>query len=176
MIYITSPTLPSHVKRQVMSVKCVECKSFDLTHRVNIFISGYVRTVHTELTLNKQNRENCIMELKTVKTVRLYGREPTRKAAVLVPLCTVNRELSFNIQYGLQIRTVTEYRCHFLQAYKTKYENVEETAFLETLEEFGIERTQIDVWGNGRIVGTRQKVMAVMPLLVILEKCLLKDW
>jgi hypothetical protein len=103
MIYIASPTLPTHVKRQVMSVRCMECKSFDLTHKVNIFSISYVRIVHRELILSKENRENCIMKLKTVKTVRLYGREPTRKAAVLVPLCTVNNELSFYIHYSLQI-------------------------------------------------------------------------
>jgi nudix motif 8 len=48
------------------------------------------------------------MQLKTVKTVRLYGREPTRKAAVPVPFCTVNSELSF--LYTIRSSGLNSYR------------------------------------------------------------------
>jgi hypothetical protein len=82
----------------------MEYWSADLAPKVNIVNNSYGRTVPKELVLSKENRENCVTKLKRMKPVRLYGREPTRKAAVLVPLCTVNNELYFfNIHYGHQI-------------------------------------------------------------------------
>jgi len=166
MIYISSPILRTHVKRQVMSVRCMEYWSVDLTPKVNIVNNSYDRTVPKELILSKENRENCITKLKGVKPVRLFGREPTRKAAVLVPLCTVNNELSF--LYTLRSSDLKSYRgqVSFPGGVQDKTdENLEETALRETFEELGIQRTQIDVWGNGCFVGTRQKDMAVMPFI-----------
>jgi hypothetical protein len=133
MIYIASPILRTHVKRQVKCVRCIEYRSVDLTSKVNIVNDSYGRTVPKELILSKENRENCITKLKRVKTFRLYGREPTRKAAVLVPLCTVNNELSF--LYTLRSSDLKSYRGHvsFPGGVQDKTdENLEETATCAT--------------------------------------------
>jgi nudix motif 8 len=101
-----------------------------------------------------------------MKPVGLYGSEPTKKAAVLVPLCVVNNELS--LLYTLRSSDMKNYRGHVSfpgGVHDRTDENLEETALRETFEELGIQRTQIDVWGNGCFVGTRQKDMAVMPFV-----------
>jgi NTP pyrophosphohydrolases including oxidative damage repair enzymes len=174
MTYISSPILRTYVKRQVMSFRCKEYWSVDLTPKVIIANNTYGRTVPKELILSKENRENCIIKLKRVKPIWLYGSEPVRRAAVLVPLCTVNNELSF--LYTLRSSDLKSYRgqVSFPGGVQDKTEeNLEETALRETFEELGIQRTQIDVWGNGCFVGTRQKDMAVMPFIGYLgEVCL----
>jgi nudix motif 8 len=124
------------------------------------------RTIPKEFILSKENRENCITKLKTMKPIRLYGREPLKKAAVLVPLCIVNNELSF--LYTLRSSDLKSYRgqVSFPGGVQDKTDaNLEETALRETFEELGIQRNQIDVWGNGCFVGTKQKDMAVMPFI-----------
>jgi len=149
-----------------MSVRCMECWSVDRTPKVNIVNNSYGRTVPKELILSKENRENCITKLKRVKPIRLNTIQPTRKAAVLVPLCTVKNELSF--LYTLRSSDLKSYRgqVSFPGGVQDKTdENLEETALRETFEELGIQRTQIDVWGNGCFVGTRQKDMVVMPFI-----------
>lgn len=166
MIYVSVPILRTHVKRQVMSVRCMEYWSFDQTPKVNVANNTQGRAIPKELVLSKENRENCIFKLKSVRPVRLYGREPTKKAAVLVPLCIVNNELSF--LYTLRSSNLKSYRgqVSFPGGVQDKAdESLEETALRETFEELGIQRTQIDVWGNGCFVGTRQKDMAVMPFI-----------
>jgi nudix motif 8 len=124
------------------------------------------RTIPKEYILSKENREKCITKLKTMKPIRLYGRDPLKKAAVLVPLCIINNELS--LLYTLRSSDLKSYRgqVSFPGGVQDKTDaNLEETALRETFEELGIQKTQIDVWGNGSFVGTRQKDMAVMPFI-----------
>lgn len=155
------------VKKQVMYTRHTRYWFIGLKPNVsNVRDIHQGRTVPNEYILSKENRENCIMKLKTMKPIRLYGREPLKKAAVLVPLCIVNNELSF--LYTLRSADLKSYRgqVSFPGGVQDKTdENLEETALRETFEELGIQRNQIDVWGNGCFVGTRQKDMAVMPFV-----------
>jgi nudix motif 8 len=149
-----------------MSVRCLEYGSSDVTPKVNVINNPQGKTIPKELILSKENRENCITRLKSVKPVGLYGREHTKKAAVLVPLCIVNNELS--LLYTLRSSNLKSYRgqVSFPGGVQDKTdENLEETALRETFEELGIQRTEIDVWGNGCFISTRQKDMAVMPFI-----------
>jgi len=133
---------------------------------VNVRYINQGRAIPKEFILSKENRDNCISKLKSMKPIRLYGREPIKKAAVLVPLCIVNNELS--LLYTLRSSGLKSYRgqVSFPGGVQDKTdESLEETAFRETFEELGIQRAQIDVWGSGCFVGTRQKDMAVMPFI-----------
>ncbi|KAJ9575056.1 hypothetical protein L9F63_007791 [Diploptera punctata] len=132
------------------------------------------REISKEFILSQENRLRCIQKLKNMKPVRLSKQEPIRKAAVLVPLCVVNDEIS--LLYTLRSSDMKNYRGQVsfpggLQ--DTSDSTLEDTAVRETFEELGIQKTDIDVWGHGSFVGTRQQDMAVMPFIGFLgEVCI----
>lgn len=166
MIYMSRPVLPTQLKKQVMPVGCMKYWFFGLTTKANVLNVNQGRTIQKEFILTKENRENCITKLKSMKSARLDDREPIKKAAVLVPLCIVNNDLS--LLYTLRSSDLKSYRGQVSfpgGVQDITDDNLEETALRETFEELGIQRTQIDVWGNGCFVGTRQKDMAVMPFI-----------
>jgi nudix motif 8 len=164
MIFILRPILPTHVKKQVIPVERMKYWFFGLKTKANVRNINHGRTIQKEFILTKENQENCIAKLKRMKSLRLDGREPIKKAAVLVPLCIINNELS--LLYTLRSSDLKSYRGQVSfpgGVQDTTDASLEETALRETFEELGIQRTQIDIWGNGCFVGTRKKDMAVMP-------------
>lgn len=163
---MSRPILPTHAKKQVIPVGCMKYWFFGLKSKADVLNINRGRTIQKEFILTKENRENCITKLKDMKSVRLDGGEPVKKAAVLVPLCIVNNDLS--LLYTLRSSDLKSYRGQVSfpgGVQDTTDDNLEETALRETFEELGIQRTQIDVWGNGCFVGTGKKDMAVMPFI-----------
>ncbi|XP_069682793.1 mitochondrial coenzyme A diphosphatase NUDT8 [Periplaneta americana] len=176
MIYISRPMLHTHVKEQVMSVRHMKYWFISPKHKISVRHINQDRTISEDFILSKENRENCIAKLRSMKPIRLHDKEPARKAAVLVPLCVVNNELS--LLYTLRSSDMKNYRSQvsFPGGIQDKTDaNLEETAIRETFEELGIQRYQINIWGHGNFFGTRQKNMAVMPFIGYIGELSLQD-
>ena len=165
MFYISRTIIPTQMKKQVMSVRHVR---YFTSSKFKLCVTNVNQgiNVSNEFILSPENRLNCIQKFKNMKPVRLSKEEPARKAAVLVPLCIVNSEIS--LLYTLRSSDMKRHRgeVSFPGGLKDKSDkNLEETAVRETFEELGIPVTDIDVWGHGNFIGTRQQDMAVMPFI-----------
>lgn len=140
---------------------------FGLNRHLKLKSVRYVSTLPVEAIIGKENRIRCIARLQEMKPVRMQpSANPPKKAAVLVPLCMVNQELS--LLYTLRSSDLKNYRgqVSFPGGMHDKTDaDLEETALRETSEELGITKDQIDVWGHGSLVGTVSKEMSVLPYI-----------
>lgn len=176
MIYISRPIFPTPIKEQVMSVRHIGYWFMGSKLKVCVRNVNQGRSISKEFILSQENRSSCIQKLKNMKPVRLpeSEQEPVRKAAVLVPLCVVNDEIS--LLYTLRSSDMKHYRgqVSFPGGLQDKTDrSLEETAVRETFEELGIPKSDIEVWGHGSFVGTRQQDMAVLPFIGYLgEVCI----
>ncbi|PSN34502.1 hypothetical protein C0J52_13402 [Blattella germanica] len=176
MIYISRPVIPKHMKEQVMSVRHMGYWFMGSKLKVCVRNVNQGRTISKEFILSAENRSNCIAKLKNIKPIRLSEAEPVKKAAILVPLCVVNDEIS--LLYTLRSSDLKSYRgqVSFPGGVQDKTDKtLEETAVRETFEELGIKKSQIEIWGHGSFVGTRQKDIAVLPFVGYLGEVSLED-
>lgn len=114
--------------------------------------------------LGKENMLRFKESLKNMPILSVNCDEPTKRAAVLVPLCTVNNELS--LLYTLRSSDLKDYAGHvsFPGGMQDESDSsLEETALRETYEEIGIERNNISIIGHGNFVASRNNDILVMP-------------
>lgn len=128
----------------------------------------FLRTVQIDATkvLSKENRKKCIKQLEQMKPLRLKDPMPEKQAAVLVPLCFVNGELS--LLYTVRSTNLRTNRgeVSFPGGMQDKEdEDLVHTAVRETEEELGISSKQVDVWGKANLIGTYSGKVAVLPVI-----------
>ncbi|XP_066994558.2 mitochondrial coenzyme A diphosphatase NUDT8 [Anabrus simplex] len=135
-------------------------------HSLNWERFCHSQVLSVENVLSKETREKCVAKLKAMPPLRVGNELPTRKAAVLVPLCIVDGAVS--LLYTLRSSGLKSYRGHvsFPGGVKDEAdESLEETALRETEEELGISKGYVDIWGHANFIGTAQQDMAVMPFV-----------
>lgn len=105
-----------------------------------------------ETLLSDFSRKNCVRKFQAVVPRKLKGYEEKRSAAVLIPLCIHNDDVS--LLYTLRTCDLTTHRGQVsfpggMQDQNDK--NLAETALRETQEELGIHPNDVVIWGKGMI-------------------------
>ncbi|VVC39767.1 NUDIX hydrolase domain,NUDIX hydrolase domain-like,NUDIX hydrolase, conserved site [Cinara cedri] len=120
-------------------------------------------SIHFDLPdiFSSENSLNAVKSFKLLcPQLKIDGK---RQAAVLIPLCVVKDEVS--ILYTL--RTINLKRnsgqVSFPGGMREKNEELKNTALRESCEELGISKTNIDIWGSGKFIVSKD--IAIMPFL-----------
>lgn len=115
--------------------------------------------------LHAENAEKTMSKFRSSKPIRLRTVVPAKKAAVLIPICIVNEQVS--LLYTLRASNLKAHRGQVsfpggMQDMKDK--NFEETALRETEEELGLDRKNVQIWGAGNLIVTGGDT-CVMPVI-----------
>lgn len=110
------------------------------------------------------SRERCITRLKNI-TIPKFGKTPTTKAAVLVPLCRIEDAPSLLYTVRSSSLRTNSGEISFPGGKTDKNETSIETALRETEEEIGLHQTKIDVWGEAPAVPGRNNKILITPVI-----------
>lgn len=117
--------------------------------------------------ISEENKKNCIERLQKIVVPSVVRKKPSKKAAVLIPLCSQNNKIS--LLFTLRRRDLKRYRgqVSFPGGIQDPEDsNLYETALRETEEELCICRDLIDVWGHGNpVIGTEFSVLPVLGFI-----------
>lgn len=118
-----------------------------------------------ENIFNEENIKRTVARFSKMKPIRLQPHQPARKAAVLIPLCVVDQQVS--LLYTLRASHLKSHRGQVsfpggMQDHHDK--SLEATALRETQEELGIEQDNIEIWGSGNLIVTRGET-CVLPVI-----------
>lgn len=115
--------------------------------------------------ISEQNKNEC---MKRIQSIRISPRELTdnnrKRAAVLIPLCIIDKQLSF--LYTLRRENLKRHRgqVSFPGGIEDATDSsLVDTALRETEEELGISKESVKVWGSGSIVVGNE--FSVLPVL-----------
>ncbi|XP_046990073.1 mitochondrial coenzyme A diphosphatase NUDT8 [Schistocerca americana] len=125
---------------------------------------------------NEENRKKGLERLQRMGPLRTKQHVPAKQAAVLVPFCIVNEEIS--LLYTLRSSTLKNYsgQVSFPGGMQDETDSdLEETACRETCEEIGLQKSDIEIWGHGSFVGTKDNEVVVCPYLGYIGHVNVKD-
>ncbi|XP_050434812.1 mitochondrial coenzyme A diphosphatase NUDT8 [Adelges cooleyi] len=109
-------------------------------------------------------KENSLKYVKSLTSMcpqrKIDGK---RQAAVLIPLCYVDNEVS--LLYTLRTNNLKRNsgQVSFPGGMREMEEDLHNTALRETCEELGIKDSDVDIWGHGKFLISRD--IAIMPFL-----------
>ncbi|XP_022199752.2 nucleoside diphosphate-linked moiety X motif 8 [Nilaparvata lugens] len=138
----------------------------------NIHSSQIVRhkcthTINVDELLSDFNKQQCVERLQKLSVPNVTSKQPKIKAAVLVPLCIVDSQLS--LLYTLRKSNLRKHRgqVSFPGGVQDKCDNhLIATALREAEEELNIPPNLVDVWGCGKpIIGTEFSVLPVLGFI-----------
>nr|CAH7717984.1 unnamed protein product [Callosobruchus chinensis] len=124
---------------------------------------------------SEENMKMTTAKFASLKPVRMHARQPSKKAAVLIPLCEVDGKVA--LLYTLRTVHLKSHRGQVsfpggMQDVEDK--TLEETALRETKEELGIEADRINIWGSGNVIITKTST-CVLPVIGRIEGELILD-
>lgn len=128
-----------------------------------------------QVLCSEETKRNCVKKLQSLLPRRVEGPEKNRPAGVLIPICIHNDELS--LLYTLRAANLTTHRgqVSFPGGMKDPTDkSLEDTALRETYEELGILPEDVEVWGTGNFIVTRQRI-SIMPVIGFLKTELIID-
>lgn len=128
-----------------------------------------------ENVFNEENIKRTVAKFSKMKPIRLQPHQPARKAAVLIPLCVVDQQVS--LLYTLRASHLKSHRGQVsfpggMQDNQDK--SLEATALRETHEELGIEQDNVEIWGSGNLIVTRGET-CVLPVIGRIKEDLVMD-
>ncbi|KAB0793246.1 hypothetical protein PPYR_12866 [Photinus pyralis] len=129
-----------------------------LSHRNSSMFSA-------ENILNEENLKKVASKFANMPTIRLQTHEPSKRAAVLIPLCVVDDKVS--LLYTLRAANLKSHRAQVSfpgGMFDDKDKCLEHTATRETEEELGIGEEDIRVWGRGKLIVTATD-KCVLPIM-----------
>lgn len=115
---------------------------------------------------HSDNKNKTILKFQNFKMTNVKIQDTSNSAAVLIPLCIVDEQLS--LLFTLRSTGLKSYRGHvsFPGGHKDKIdENLEETMYRETFEELGINKDTIDLWTHGNFIMANNGKTPLMPFL-----------
>lgn len=110
---------------------------------------------------SKDNSLKCIKSFQLLcPQLQVDGK---RQAAVLIPLCIVNDEVS--LLYTLRTNKLKRNsgQVSFPGGMHETDEQLQDTALRESCEELGLNETNVDIWGSGKFIVSKD--VAIMPFL-----------
>lgn len=128
------------------------------------FTNLFCRTFSSDWGFHPEEKKKVIDRLKRFKIQSNLKTSILKRAAVLIPLCHVNYELS--LLYTLRKQDLKRHKGQVsFPGGKQDAEdsNLEITALRETEEELGINKSNIDIWGHGNsIIGKEFEIYPVV--------------
>lgn len=99
-----------------------------------------------DVIFSESSRRRCVEKLKALPALMYGENKPTKRAAVLVPLCSRNGEP--HLLYTLRDPRLSSHagQVSFPGGMSEEGESAQDTALRETCEELGIPPEQVDVW------------------------------
>lgn len=124
-----------------------------------------------ETLLSKENIEKTIKRLSNInmKLEKANLRIPMRNAAVLVPICVVDNEVS--LVYTLRAADLKTHRgqVSFPGGMQDSSDiSLEQTALRETEEELGVQQEKIQIWGTGNTIISRN-TLHITPVVGLIN-------
>lgn len=142
------------------------CKANDVGFRYFQTRSGNrLNKFKTELICSEDNVIKCVKSMQSAPQVKLSQKRYEKEAAVLIPLCVHNGDLSLlytvrSAKLSTHVRQVS-----FPGGLRdSSNESWENCALRETEEEIGISKEQIQIWGTGRMI-VPARPPAIMPIV-----------
>lgn len=114
--------------------------------------------------LSSANRDRCMKNFTSFPTIVKATTDV--KAAVLVPLCIANGEMS--LLFTLRSKDLNSHAGHVSfpgGKFDLEDKDLVTTALRETEEELAIPRDSIDIWGQGATVPSKDFKIAVTPVI-----------
>lgn len=127
------------------------------------FLSYSSRNIHFDFH-TIFSKGNSLKSVKTFKSIcPNFKFDGKRQAAVLIPLCIVQNEVS--LLYTLRTSNLKRNsgQVSFPGGMHETNEDLQDTALRESCEELGITKTNIDIWGSGTFIVSKD--VAIMPFL-----------
>lgn len=115
--------------------------------------------------LSTTSKERCIANLKDINFSAFQDHPPKQTAAVLVPICLVNGEVS--LLYTLRSSNLKSHsgQVSFPGGKTDQGEDAITTALRETEEELGLPREMVDIWTKMSPVRGLNKDMEITPVV-----------
>lgn len=152
--------LPGDALERVPPLSCLETQTI-IRHGSTSGMSGSKTPVLGDV-FSDENKERVMSCLSSKRTLRrFYTKDVKQRGAVLVPLCSVNREPC--ILFTLRTRTLKDHsgEVSFPGGKMDQSDgDVTYTALRELEEELGVSADSVEVWGNLSPVG-REKITVV---------------
>lgn len=133
----------------------------------------YLACFSSKVLLGEPNKLKCVKNFKKI-IPKKSETEESRTAGVLIPLCLHNGEVS--LLFTLRASNLTTHRgqVSFPGGMKDdKDSSLEDTALRETHEELGILPQEVELWGSGNPIITKQN-MGILPVIGVLKEDLSK--
>ncbi|XP_011550449.3 mitochondrial coenzyme A diphosphatase NUDT8 [Plutella xylostella] len=136
---------------------------------MNIIRKLVMAELPAETLLSSSSREKCVANLRDLPTSTYSNKTPTLTAAVLVPICVVDGEVS--LLYTLRSAQLKRNsgQVSFPGGKTDDGETSVHTALRETEEELGIPRHTVDVWGTMPPVQGADKNMVIHPVVGMIK-------
>lgn len=138
--------------------------SFVQLNFFNSSVAMLSRSFSNDGVFHPEEKRKVIERLKRYKMLSNNTTSTLKKAAVLIPLCHVNNELS--LLYTLRKQDLKRHKGQVSfpgGKQDSEDSNLEITALRETEEELGIPKSDIDVWGHGNaVIGKEFKIYPVV--------------
>ncbi|KAK9883539.1 hypothetical protein WA026_001714 [Henosepilachna vigintioctopunctata] len=145
--------------------------------RLNCMCKRTISNLYSpENLLSQENREKTVSKFVNAQPIRRQSHLPSRKAAVLIPLCIMDGKVS--LLYTLRTSNLKSHRgqVSFPGGMQDDSDrSVIETALRETHEELGIDPEFIDVWGTGNQLAAKGKTTVTPVIGCITKKIELND-
>lgn len=122
-----------------------------------------------ESLLNDHSRRNCVRKFQSMVPLNI-GFKEKRTAAVLIPLCI--HQDAVCLLYTLRSADLTTHRGQVSfpgGMHDSHDQDLATTALRETHEELGIWPHEVEIWGSGNPIVTRQNI-AITPIVGCLKK------
>lgn len=142
-----------------MSLICVHNLNINrIYHRYNnlTFLYFCFCRLFSSPSISPEDKENFIKRLKTIK-IQQKSSSTLKNAAVLVPFCKVNGELS--LLYTMRKLNLKRHKGQVSfpgGKQDSKDSSLEITALRETEEELGISKSVVEIWGKGNMISSKE--------------------